>query len=74
MKKTVRLTIDFPIEQHFYLKMLAMKENISLKEFVTRHLPSPVMDQNKSREENFNALMSELMTNYSGMLKNLSKV
>lgn len=74
MKKTVRLTIDFPVEQHFYLKMLALKENISLKEFVTRHLPSPPIDQNKSREENFNSLMSELMSDYSGMLRNLSKV
>ena len=72
MKNTVRLTIDFPLEQHFYLKMLALKENISLKEFVTRHLPAPVIDQNKSREDNFNSLMNELMSDYSNMLKNLA--
>ena len=36
--KTVRLTIDFPAEQHAYLKMLAAKKGISMREYVIESL------------------------------------
>ena len=37
---TVRLTIDFPVDQHTYIKMLAAKEGVSLRQFVIQHLPN----------------------------------
>lgn len=36
--KTVRLTIDFPAEQHAYLKMLAAKKGISMRQYVIEAL------------------------------------
>ncbi len=36
--KLVRLTIDFPAEQHAYLKMLAAKKGISMREYVIESL------------------------------------
>ncbi len=37
-QETVRLTIDFPVDQHIYIKMLAANEGISLRQFVIEHL------------------------------------
>ena len=37
-EKTVRLTIDFPAEQHAYLKMIAAKKGISMREYVIESL------------------------------------
>lgn len=39
-QQTVRLTIDFPANQHTYIKMLAAKEGVSLRQFVIEHLPN----------------------------------
>jgi len=39
-RDTVRLTIDFPVDQHTYIKMLAAKEGVSLRQFVIEHLPN----------------------------------
>ena len=36
-RNTVRLTIDFPVDQHMYIKMLAAKEGVSLRSFVIEH-------------------------------------
>ncbi|WP_138107466.1 hypothetical protein [Candidatus Rhabdochlamydia sp. T3358] len=37
-KPTVRLTIDFPTEQHAYLKMLAAKKGMSMRQYVIESL------------------------------------
>ncbi len=37
-KDTVRLTIDFPVEQHAYLKMLAAKKGVSMRQYVIESL------------------------------------
>lgn len=33
-EETIRLTIDFPAEQHAYLKMLAAKKGVSMRKYV----------------------------------------
>lgn len=75
-QRTVRLTIDFPIEQHTYIKMLAAKEGVTLREFVIERLPS--LDKGKKKHKNandeeFDALLKEFLVEKAPMLKRLSK-
>jgi hypothetical protein len=59
-KKTVRLTIDIPREQHAYIQMLADKEGLTLEEVVLQCLPHPegmatdFADQKRQAEEIMN--------------------
>lgn len=39
---TVRLTIDFPAEQHAYLKMLAAQKGVSMKQYIIESLSKNV--------------------------------
>lgn len=76
--RTVRLTIDFPAKQHTYIKMLAAKQGVSLRQFVIEHLPS--LDKTKSKKKSKNAsdkefdkLLKEFLVEKAPMLKRLSK-
>jgi hypothetical protein len=76
--KTVRLTIDFPARQHTYIKMLAAKEGVSLRQFVIEHLPG--LDETKSKKKHKNAsdkefdvLLKKFLVEKAPMLKRLSK-
>ncbi|CCB86558.1 unknown protein [Parachlamydia acanthamoebae UV-7] len=73
---TVRLTIDFPLDQHTYIKMLAAKEGVSLRQFVIEHLPS--LDEGKKKhkdveKDEFDELLKELLVEKADVLKRLSK-
>jgi hypothetical protein len=71
--QTIRLTIDFPLEQHTYIKMLAAKEGISLRKFVMDRLPDPKeFLYQKNRKDQFNSLLEEIISDYEQELKNLS--
>lgn len=75
-QETVRLTIDFPVDQHTYVKMLAAKEGISLRQFVIDHLPS--LDKSKKKhkdikKEEFDELLGELLVEKADLLKRLAK-
>ena len=77
-QKTVRLTIDFPVELHTYLKMLAAKEGISLRQFVIEHLPGfteakSKKNHNNASDKEFDALLKEFLVEKAPMLKRLSK-
>jgi len=76
--KTVRLTIDFPAEQHTYIKMLAAKEGVSLRQFVIERLPGLRDEKNKKKHKNatdkeFDELLKEFLVEKAPMLKRLSK-
>ena len=43
-KDTVRLSVEFPLEEHAYLKMLCAKMHVSMKEFVTESIIKAVED------------------------------
>lgn len=72
---TVRLTIDFPLDQHTYIKMLAAKEGVSLRQFVIEHLPN--LEKGKKhkdiKKDEFDELLKELLVEKSDALKRLSK-
>ncbi|HSW87025.1 MAG TPA: hypothetical protein VLG49_05960 [Rhabdochlamydiaceae bacterium] len=75
---TVRLTIDFPADQHTYIKMLAAKEGVSLRQFVIEHLPSLEKGKTKKKvreadDEEFDRLLKEFLIEKAPMLKRLSK-
>lgn len=75
-QETVRLTIDFPAEQHTYIKMLAAKEGISLRQFVIQHLPNLEKGKKKSKNlenDEFDELLKELLVEKADVLKRLSK-
>lgn len=74
---TVRLTIDFPMDQHTYIKMLAAKEGVSLRQFVIEHLPN-LEKKNKKKhkdleKDEFDELLKELLVEKAGVLKRLAK-
>lgn len=46
-ENTVRLTIDFPAEQHAYLKMLAARRGISMRQYVIESLCENVEQEAK---------------------------
>lgn len=74
--KTVRLTIDFPADQHTYIKMLAAKEGISLRQFVIEHLPSLEKNKKKHKDlekDEFDRLLKELLVEKADVLKRLAK-
>lgn len=75
-KETVRLTIDFPADQHTYIKMLAAKEGISLRHFVIEHLPNLKQGKKKHKnikEEEFDDLLKDLLVEKADVLKRLAK-
>lgn len=72
---TVRLTIDFPADQHIYIKMLAAKEGLSLRQFVIEHLPSLAKNKKKHKDiekDEFDELLKELLVEKADVLKRLS--
>ena len=76
--ETVRLTIDFPTQQHTYLKMLAAKEGVSLRQFVIEHLPNLDKGKPKKKHKNiekddFDELLKELLIEKASVLKRLAK-
>lgn len=74
-QENVRLTIDFPIEQHTYIKMLAAAEGVSLRQFVIERLPSPEKSGVKHKnipKRKFNKLLKEFLIEKAPMLKRLS--
>ncbi len=65
-KKTVRIAVDIPADQHAYLKILAAKEGLTLQEFVLKCWPNPEdIDQMRQAEE--------IMKRNRKVLKKLSK-
>jgi hypothetical protein len=73
-QQTVRLTVDFPVEQHTYIKMMAAKEGISMRQFIIEHLPGPELTKKGTvKKSKFNALLDEIITNYADELRSLSK-
>jgi hypothetical protein len=75
--ETVRLTIDFPMDQHTYIKMLAAKEGISLRQFVIEHLPSLEKKKKKKHKDlernEFDELLKELLVEKADILKRLAR-
>jgi hypothetical protein len=74
--ESIRLTVDVPIEQHTYIKMMAAKEGISMRQFIIEHLPCPIIKKNKKvvvKKAKFKALLDEIMTDYADELRSLSK-
>ncbi len=75
---TVRLTIDFPAKQHTYLKMLAAKEGITLRQFVIEHLPNLNMHKKKKmakdiQNDEFDDLLEEFVREKAAPFKRLAK-
>ncbi|MBS4168108.1 hypothetical protein [Parachlamydia sp. AcF125] len=75
-QNTVRLTVDFPADQHTYLKMLAAKQGVSLRQFVIDHLPSLKKDKKTHKDielDEFDELLKGLLNEKADVLKRLSK-
>ncbi len=72
-KKTVRITVDIPVELHAYLKMLAAEEGLTLQEFVLKCLPNPeCMDYHTDLTDQM-CQAEEIMKRNRKVLKKLSK-
>ena len=75
-EKTVRLTIDFPVEQHAYLKMLAAKKGVSMRQYVIESLCENVEKQEAKHidlsENKFKKSLSKVISENDDVLKRLA--
>ena len=75
-QETVRLTIDFPVEQHAYLKMLAAKQGISMRQYVIESLSEKVEQQEAQHinlsENKFKKALKKIITEDDDILKRLA--
>lgn len=67
MEEKKRISIDATKAQHFFWKMSATKENISLKEYIIRCLPKVDLSDEKF-EDNVKFILQE----YGDVLESLS--
>jgi uncharacterized protein (DUF1778 family) len=72
-ENTVRFTIDLPIDQHKYIKMMATIEGISLRQFVIDRLPSPEASLKEISRDDFRQLMLEFTEENHTILERLAK-
>lgn len=73
--ETVRLTVDFPAEQHAYLKMLAAKKGMSMRQYVIESLCKNVDQEAKSidlSENKFKSLLGKVLEEYDDVLRRLA--
>jgi uncharacterized protein (DUF1778 family) len=73
---TVRLTIDFPAEQHAYLKMLAAKKGMSMRQYVIESLcNSAEVEEVKHTDlskNKFKKLLKEVVDENEDVLRRLA--
>jgi hypothetical protein len=72
---SVRLTIDIPVEQHTYIKMMAAAEGTSLKQFVIGRLPNPEKTGVKHKnipKRKFKKLLKKILVEKAPMFKRLA--
>lgn len=75
-KDTVRLTIDFPTEQHAYLKMLAAERGISMRQYVIEALSENVEKKEAKHidlsENKFKKALSKVISENDDVLRRLA--
>lgn len=74
-ENTVRLTIDFPAEQHAYLKMLAAGKGISMRQYVIEALCGSVEKEAKHidlSENKFKKALSKVIKENDDVLRRLA--
>ena len=71
MKQNVRLTIDMPIEQHSYLKMLAAKKGVSMRKYIMDSLFEKEAPS-KDRNENFKMILNTVIQEHDETLRRLA--
>jgi hypothetical protein len=70
-KDTVRLTIDFPKELHSYLKMLAAKKGISMRQHVIESLSEKNEDVDLG-ENKFKSALTKIIRENDDILRRLA--
>jgi uncharacterized protein (DUF1778 family) len=73
-ENTVRLTIDFPAEQHAYLKMLAAEKGISMRQYVIESLCQNVEQEAKHidlSENKFKKTLNKVIKENDDVLRRL---
>lgn len=74
---TVRFTVDFPTEQHAYLKMLAAKKGVSMRQYVIESLCEKVEQKEAKHidlsENKFKKALKKVITENDDVLRRLAK-
>jgi len=75
-EETVRLTIDFPAEQHSYLKMLAAKRGVSMRQYVIESLCENIEKQEAKHidlsENKFKKALNKVISENDDALRRLA--
>ena len=74
--ETIRLTIDFPAEQHAYLKMLAAKRGVSMRQYVIESLCENIEKQEAKHidlsENKFKKALNKVISENDDVLRRLA--
>ena len=73
-KDTVRLTVDFPVSLHMFLKMAAAKEGISMRAFIIESLMYKMEHEDKVDldKEAFRRELAKMTKKDAKLMKDLS--
>ncbi len=70
-KKTTRVTVDFPVNQHRKLKAIAALEGVTLQEYIRSRVISDPQEEDISDSE-LNPLVAEIIKENKVALKRLA--
>ena len=72
VKKTTRVTVDFPVAQHRKLKAIAALQGVSLQEYI-RHKVIEEADSENCSDAEVSAIVNDIINEHSDVLERLSK-
>lgn len=72
VKKTTRVTVDFPIAQHRKLKAIAALQGVSLQEYI-RHKVIEDADSENCSDAEVSLIVNDIIKEHSDVLERLSK-
>jgi hypothetical protein len=70
-RKTTRVTVDFPDDEHRRLKALASLEGVSMQDYIRTHVMDKVNAMNIS-DSKFKSLMGKILDENEDVLKRLA--
>ena len=73
-KESIRLSLEFPIDEHAYLKMMCAKLHVSIKDFVTQAIVRAVEDwEDKFDKESIEQARKEVVEHGTVEWKTMEK-
>ena len=72
LEQISRLTLEMPQETHVYLKVIAEKSGVTLKQLILNHLPTPRMGVKEKIDDSWEELFEETLLEMDPLLQRLA--